>query len=267
MSRTALVRFNVRMGLVGVVDEVGAASIGGWVYRVAAPQERLDLELVEGDTVLATARAGQERADLVNAGRSDGRCAFSFATPPSLLDGEKHTVTIRLAGAGDALLEPVRLRLTAESAAPAATTSPAGRQAEPATDEPQAPASAQPRRAGPRPGDQRWITTHDTLSEKNKIEIAEAVGALQDPPLVSLILLGSGNPAGGMLSRTLGSLEPRSIPRWEMLSRLNRSGRGSAASPGRGSAGRSRRPWRRPKAACLPSWRPATSCRPMRSSP
>lgn len=72
----------------GFVDGVDAEwRLSGWACDSAAT-EPLSVELLEGETVLATARAVEFREDLLAAGLRDGNCAFYIRVPAQLFDGK-----------------------------------------------------------------------------------------------------------------------------------------------------------------------------------
>jgi GT2 family glycosyltransferase len=70
--------------------------------------------------------------------------------------------------------------------------------------------------AGPRPGEyERWVREFDTLDERDRSAIGEAVAALSAPPLISVVIIGEGGVPMG--SRTATSLEAQLYPHWEAL--------------------------------------------------
>ena len=89
----------------GFVDGVDAEwRLSGWACDPAAA-EPLTVELVEGETVLATARAGEFREDLLAAGLRDGNCAFYIRVPAKLFDGKFRNLQVY--GRGGAGREPI----------------------------------------------------------------------------------------------------------------------------------------------------------------
>lgn len=69
------------MAIEGYVDEATTSSIIGWLYRNSDPDAALDVEIVADGRVVATLRADAYRADLQQAGKGNGRHAFSFNLP------------------------------------------------------------------------------------------------------------------------------------------------------------------------------------------
>ncbi|MGG7663506.1 T9SS type A sorting domain-containing protein [Dyadobacter sp. BHUBP1] len=83
---------------IGSLENVACTTINGWVWDKNYPDVALTVELVEGSTVLATARADQYRADLKNNGTGTGNYGFTIPTPGILLDGTTHQLSIRVKG-------------------------------------------------------------------------------------------------------------------------------------------------------------------------
>jgi|HubBroStandDraft_4_1064222.scaffolds.fasta_scaffold00645_7 hypothetical protein len=89
----------------GFIDGIDAKwRLSGWAYDPAA-NEPLVVELVEGETVLATARAAEFRPDLLATGVGQGTYAFYIRIPASLFDGKFHN--LRVYGVGSAHREPI----------------------------------------------------------------------------------------------------------------------------------------------------------------
>ena len=81
--------------------------------------------------------------------------------------------------------------------------------------EPQSPAS------GPEAKTEygRWISQFDTLTAQHRSTIADAIGKLANPPMVSVIMTGNGSNLGPAKerNRTLASLRAQLYPHWEAL--------------------------------------------------
>ena len=88
----------------GRLDRISEGQACGWLFDPAAPNERLRVELLVDDRVMAQGSADQPRADLVNAGIGDGAYAFTLALDASLFDGQSHELTVRAADTGEPLL-------------------------------------------------------------------------------------------------------------------------------------------------------------------
>lgn len=88
----------------GFLDTVGPHDITGWAFDPDAPGQHLTVELLCDGAPIAEARADRFRADLAQAGKGDGRCAFRLPLPMALADGRAHAVAVRVCGS--ALLLP-----------------------------------------------------------------------------------------------------------------------------------------------------------------
>jgi hypothetical protein len=73
------------------------SHVGGWVVDCRAPDEPVEVDICEGDRVLARARTDEYR-DLSIAGFGKGRYGFDIPTPASLRDGRQHIVRVRVSG-------------------------------------------------------------------------------------------------------------------------------------------------------------------------
>lgn len=89
----------------GYIDGIDAQwRLSGWAYDPAAA-EPLTVELVEGGSVRAAARASEFRDDLLAAGLGQGNCAFHIRIPGKLFDGKFRN--LRVYGVGSAGREPI----------------------------------------------------------------------------------------------------------------------------------------------------------------
>ena len=82
----------------GSFDWASCTEIKGWAWDKNSPNQPLNLELVEGNTVYATTIADIYREDLQRNGAGDGRHAFSLQLPSALKDGQPHQISIRVQG-------------------------------------------------------------------------------------------------------------------------------------------------------------------------
>jgi hypothetical protein len=74
----------------GSIDIVSCSEIKGWIWNKNYQDAALTVELVEGNTVYATAVGNLFRQDLQTGGVGTGKYGFNFSTPASLLDGATH---------------------------------------------------------------------------------------------------------------------------------------------------------------------------------
>ena len=77
------------------IDFADWTGIRGWVWDRQEPQKRLTLELLDGDTTLATVLASEYRLDLEQAGIGDGRYGFSITFSETLLPYARHVLHLR----------------------------------------------------------------------------------------------------------------------------------------------------------------------------
>ena len=80
------------------IDSADWSGVKGWIWDPQQPQRRIDLELLDGDTVLATVSASEYREDLEQAGIGDGRHGFSFSFSETLLPYARHVLHLRQVG-------------------------------------------------------------------------------------------------------------------------------------------------------------------------
>jgi hypothetical protein len=78
----------------GYIDGIDTEwRLCGWAYDPSGG-EPLRVELVENETVIASAQATQFRQDILDAGLGEGKCAFYIQIPSDLFDGGFHNLTI-----------------------------------------------------------------------------------------------------------------------------------------------------------------------------
>ncbi len=92
-----------RRALQGDIDGATWPVIQGWVWDPESPEERIRLELVEGETTLATAIASNGRSDIVERGIGDGHYGFSINLGDRLLSKDRHVLHLRCAETGAVL--------------------------------------------------------------------------------------------------------------------------------------------------------------------
>ena len=86
--------------LQGRIEKIGPTKIEGWVWDPQAPNERIRLELVEGDRRLTEIVADNDRPELVQLGCSDGRHGFKVGLDDGMLPDGRHVLTLRCAATG-----------------------------------------------------------------------------------------------------------------------------------------------------------------------
>ncbi len=104
----------------GFVDGFAGGEIRGWAVDPDQPNRRVHVVALSQGQVIAEALADLSRADLLQAGRGDGRHGFRLRLPPSMLDGETRTLEIRAMAGGT----PAPLKRGEVTVAPAAPETP-----------------------------------------------------------------------------------------------------------------------------------------------
>jgi hypothetical protein len=82
----------------GSVDQIREGIIAGWARDVHRPDIPLTIELLDGGQVIARVRADEFRDDLRAAGKGNGHHGYQLPMPIRLLDGQGHTLRVRIAG-------------------------------------------------------------------------------------------------------------------------------------------------------------------------
>jgi hypothetical protein len=82
----------------GSLDNVNGEAIAGWAWDKNQPASSIQVDIYDGPALLATVPAIHFRKDLAEAGIGNGRHAFSFAPPPSVKDGNVHSISVKTAG-------------------------------------------------------------------------------------------------------------------------------------------------------------------------
>lgn len=82
---------------IGHLDRCDFVEIKGWVWDPERPETPVDIELLDGDSVVLRVAADLFRADLRDGGIGDGRHAFSILNVGGLLPYSRHRVRVRRA--------------------------------------------------------------------------------------------------------------------------------------------------------------------------
>jgi hypothetical protein len=83
----------------GYLDRVDQEVIGGWVYDPRRPDHALDVDIYDGEVLLAKVPADGLREDLRQAGKGNGRHSFGLPLPTCLRDGKLHSIRAVVANA------------------------------------------------------------------------------------------------------------------------------------------------------------------------
>ena len=79
----------------GALDVVDAEVIAGWAWDQTRPDAPIEVEVYDGDALLATVLADQFREDLIGAGIGNGKHGFALPTPAGLQDGKSHAIRVK----------------------------------------------------------------------------------------------------------------------------------------------------------------------------
>ena len=82
----------------GSLDIVEVSAVRGWAMDGSRPETPIQVEIYDGATLLSKVTASEFREDLKTAGKGDGKHAFNFPIPPTLRDGQSHTIFVKYAG-------------------------------------------------------------------------------------------------------------------------------------------------------------------------
>jgi hypothetical protein len=82
----------------GNVDGIDGHQIWGWAWDRNNPNTPINVNIYEGNSLLATVPANIFRQDLVNAGKGNGVHGFVYTFPPNQFkDGLKHPISVKFA--------------------------------------------------------------------------------------------------------------------------------------------------------------------------
>jgi len=88
----------------GIVDGIRDGKISGWAWNRCLPDEPPIISLYDGSIHVGDTLAGDYRDDLAKAGKGSGYCGFSIDLPLNMLDGEMHSLNVRVHGSSYQLM-------------------------------------------------------------------------------------------------------------------------------------------------------------------
>ncbi|GAB3921634.1 beta-galactosidase [Larkinella terrae] len=80
----------------GYLDKVECGTMRGWVWDRNDPDGSVTVEFSADGKVIGTTEADIYRSDLENAGKGNGKHAYSFTTPASLKDNKTHQISAKV---------------------------------------------------------------------------------------------------------------------------------------------------------------------------
>lgn len=107
VARYNMIFFRKRSRIKGHFEGVAEGSARGWVFRPDQPNQPLQVEILDGDQVVATGLADQFRQDMHDLGFGDGHHAFNITIGLTL--EKNQAVTAREAATGHILPLPAQL--------------------------------------------------------------------------------------------------------------------------------------------------------------
>jgi RHS repeat-associated protein len=87
----------------GWLDGANCNVIGGWAWDANQPNTPINVEVYDGNTLIAAVTANQFRQDLFNAGIGNGYHGYTIATPASVKNGAAHTIRVKFGGTSSEL--------------------------------------------------------------------------------------------------------------------------------------------------------------------
>jgi hypothetical protein len=103
----------------GQVEQVDGNEIAGWARDKDQPNSAVQINIYDGETLLATLPADGFSQDLLDLGMGDGRHGFRYPTPSRLKDWRPHTIRVTLAGTNAELWDsPKTIILPGDQVAP-----------------------------------------------------------------------------------------------------------------------------------------------------
>ncbi|GAB3336457.1 hypothetical protein GCM10027299_46540 [Larkinella ripae] len=108
LSNPLTIKVNVQTAYDGYLSTASCSVISGWAWDSKKPNDPVLVEILDGQTVVATALANIYRSELQTAGKGNGIHAYAFETPKALLDNKSHVLSARVQGSTTALKQSPR---------------------------------------------------------------------------------------------------------------------------------------------------------------
>ena len=88
----------------GAINRCNSEVVTGWGWDKTKPLNPVDVEIWDGDTILASVSADILRNDLAKAGKGNGRHGFAYVIPHKLKDGHTHSIHVRFSASETELM-------------------------------------------------------------------------------------------------------------------------------------------------------------------
>ena len=82
----------------GRIDGIDKMNVKGWAVDINHPDQIMEVEILDGELVIAKTKADIKRSDLAKAGINNFYGGFSAAIPRKYCDGNKHNLSLRIVG-------------------------------------------------------------------------------------------------------------------------------------------------------------------------
>ena len=102
----------------GFVNGADCGTFRGWAWDRNKPNTVINIEILDGSTVIGTLLAGEFRQDLLDAGKGNGRHAFRFTIPDNIKDGLPHNLSARVENSSFILKDSPKALICASSGTP-----------------------------------------------------------------------------------------------------------------------------------------------------
>jgi len=105
----------------GNLEVASCSSIDGWAWDSTQPNGTVNVDVLDGATVIGTVPANIFRQDLLNAGKGNGYHGFHLNPPSAVIDGKAHSISARVTGSTYTLVgTPKSITCTPPSTTPLA---------------------------------------------------------------------------------------------------------------------------------------------------
>lgn len=82
----------------GDLQVASSTNIIGWAWDPRQPDTPIEVDIYDGEKLLATVIADQFREELVKAKKGNGKHRFLLKVPPEVRDGKEHVIRVKITG-------------------------------------------------------------------------------------------------------------------------------------------------------------------------